>query len=308
MTGRIAVIGSGPSAWSAFKTLESIHASCCTITILDAAVRESTSSISPTLASKKKFGSSHMYAGNSAGITFSSPSNFSLANGGFSSVWGAGIRLWDSKVLEKYGYIDDIYEAAKKLLDNLPYSGDSGTINIPEKFMVKKTPRPPNANDFREIVGTATKNVCSFETALALDVLTNLKCVGCGNCLTGCPYGAIFDSGIAFDRYFSAHKLRRRQVYVERLSSNPEGIMVWGRLRNGEAFNELFDEIHLCAGAIGTPLILMKSNLISDKQITVLDSQAFYFIGLKFFRKTNSPSLALSQVTLSSTDTNKLDF
>jgi len=308
MTGRIAVIGSGPSSWSAFKTLESLHVGCCDIIVLDASFRESTSSNTPTLASKKKFGSSHMYAGNSPGITFSSQSNYSLANGGFSTVWGAGIRLWDPEYLDKYGEIDDIYEAAKKLLDFLPYSGTPVTLNIPGKFLVKATPRPPNSHDFSELLGTRSDSVCSFETALALDVLSNLKCTGCGNCLSGCPYGSIFDSGIAFDKYFSIHKSVRKQVYVERIFSKLEGLEVWGRSRNGESFIEVYDEIHLCAGAIGTPLILMNSNLISDSTISVLDSQAFYFIGLKLFKRSNTPSFALSQITISSTDTNKIDF
>lgn len=308
MTGRIAVVGSGPSAWSAFKTLESLHLDCCEIIVLDAAVRESTSSVTPSLASKTKLGSSHMYAGNSAGVTFSRPSNFSLANGGFSTVWGAGIRLWDAEMLEKYGHVDDIYEAAKKLLRSLPYSGTSAALNIPEKFMVKATPRPPNSNDFCVLLSTISQSVCSFETALAIDVLTDVKCIGCGNCLSGCPYGAIFDSGIAFDKYFSTHKSVRKQVFVERISSNQEGLLVSGHSRNGESLVEMFDEIHLCAGAIGTPVILMNSNLISDLEVAVLDSQAFYFIGLKLFKKSSTPSFALSQITLSSTDNNKMDF
>ena len=308
MTGKIAVIGSGPSAWSAFKTLESLHTGCCEVIVLDAAVRESTSSSTPTLASKTKLGSSHMYAESNSGIMSSSPSNFSLANGGFSTVWGAGIRLWDAELLKKYGDIDDIYGAAKKLLGHLPYSGTSATLNIPENFMVKATPRPPNSNDFCGLVGTSSQSVCSFETALAVDVLTNLKCIGCGNCLSGCPYGAIFDSGIAFDKYFSIHKSGRKQVYVEKITSNQEGLEVRGRSSNGAPFIEMFEEIHLCAGAIGTPVILMNSNLISDRRITVLDSQAFYFIGLKWFKKLMTPSFALSQITLSSTDTSEIDF
>jgi ferredoxin len=249
-----------------------------------------------------------MYAGSNANISFSNPSNFSLANGGFSTVWGAGIRLWDSELLEDYGDIDRIYEAAKQLLSLLPYSATSASMNIPERFGVRETPRPPNSGDFDCLIPRQTPTVYAFETALALDVLSNAKCVGCGNCLSGCPYGAIFDSGNAFDEFFSSHKYNREQMYVEKIVPHQDYLKVLGKTKNGEPKVEKFNEIYLCAGAIGTPSILLNSNLISDSELIALDSQVFYFIGLKYFQNSSSPSFALSQITLSAGNAKEIDF
>lgn len=47
---------------------------------------------------------------------------------------------------------------------------------------------------------------------------------------------------------------------------------------------------------------------MKDEDLTILDSQVFYFLGFKRFNKTGVPSFALSQITLSSKKFNSLDF
>jgi ferredoxin len=305
---RIAIVGSGPAAWAAFKTLDSLHKNCCEIVILDAGFRESRSSQIPTLAGKTKFGSSHMYAGDFSNIRFQAASNFSLANGGLSTIWGAGIRLWDKEILLNYGDTDKIYKSAQELLTNIPYSGTSETLNFAERFRIKGTPSPPNSRDFGSLFRSENSEVSSYETALALDVSTSLKCVGCGNCLSGCPYGSIFDSGNAFDKGVAGLKIQRRQILVERITPTESGVKISGTGTNASELVEIFDEVHLCAGAIGTPALLLNSNVLDEVDLTVLDSQVFYFLGFRRFGKSIVPSFALSQITLSSRNSHNLDF
>ena len=302
------MIGSGPSAWAAFKSLESLHGNCCEIFVLDAGLRESKSSQIPTMAGKTKFGSSHMYAGTFSNIRFLAPSNFSLANGGLSTVWGAGIRLWEKELLRNYCDTDKIYRSAQQLLEEIQYSGTAESLNFPESFKIKDKASPPNATDFNSLLGYETSDVCSFETALAVDVSTSSSCVGCGKCLTGCPYGSIFDSGTAFDRAVARRTTARREVLIERITPTEIGIEICGSTVNGTKFVETFDEIHLSAGAVGTPTLLLNSNLLNKTDLTILDSQVFYFLGFKVFKKSDVPSFALSQVTLSSNDLKRFNF
>jgi len=308
MSRRIAIIGSGPSGWATFKTLEYLHRHCCTIVLLDAGLRESQSSKAPTLAGKTKFGSTHMYGGNFLNIRFSSPNNISLANGGLSTIWGAGIRLWDKEILENYGDPGKIYESAEQLLGDIPYSGTGESLNFPKGFKITDTQSPPNSGDFKSLFAHTFSGVCSFETALAVDVSTALKCIGCGNCLSGCPYGSIFDSGTAFDKQATILNIEKRQILVKKIVSTKDGIEVKGLLASYQEFVEMFDEVHLCAGAIGTPVLLLNSNLVDVADISILDSQVFYFLGFKKFQKSENPSFALSQITLSSDNSTSNNF
>jgi ferredoxin len=179
---------------------------------------------------------------------------------------------------------------------------------MPEAIEIKNTPRPPNSDDFVELLGGDSAKVCSFETSLALDVLSNKQCIGCGKCLSGCSYGSIFDSGNEFDKLITRQKVKVKKILVEKIVSGKDKLEVWGYSNKHEELVESFDEIHLCAGAIGTPLLLLKSNLLTEKEILVLDSQVFYFIGFRKFRKSSVPSFALSQVTLSSKERQDLNF
>ena len=308
MRKKIAVIGSGPSSWAVFLTLQQLHLFCCDITILDANKRESELSKSPTIASKSKMGSTHMYSVGDGLIEFDNPNNYSLANGGLSTVWGAGIRMWDQGILAEYGQLSEIYESAIALLSRIPYSGDNTSLNIPNEWKVLSTPQPPNSSDFPDLIDYESEGVFSFATALAVDVKSNSKCVGCGDCLSGCAYGSIFDSGNYFDKYQAQSLVKRQQFFVEKIVLGERDIKVEGRLNSKEHSVQSFDEVHLCAGALGTPAILLRSKLIPQKKMEVLDSQVFYFAGFRRFKKRKSPSFALSQITISGSSSVTNDF
>jgi ferredoxin len=305
---RIAVIGSGPSSWATYMTLQRLHQYCCEITILDANMRESKLSKTPTIASKSKMGSTHMYSVGDGLIELDTPNNYSLANGGLSTVWGAGIRMWDQEILAEYGWTSRIYESALELLAHLPYSGDNSSLNIPNEWNVIGTPRPPNSSDFPDLIDYESEGVLSFVTALAVDVKSNSKCVGCGDCLSGCSYGSIFDTGNYFDKYQAQGLVKRQQFFVEKIISGDTDITIQGRLNSKEYSVQSFHEVYLCAGALGTPAILLRSKLIPEKKMEVLDSQVFYFAGLKRFKKSKLPSFALSQITISGRSSVTGDF
>lgn len=116
-------------------------------------------------------------------------------------MWGAGIRLCP---VEYSGQIsrrpEDIYSSAKLLLEEIPYSGSSTTLNIPSAFKIEDHKRPPGSDRFDFLYSRSKNNdVRIFPSALAIDVEGDSKCRGCGDCLVGCPCNSIFDSGVAFD-------------------------------------------------------------------------------------------------------------
>ncbi len=308
MKKRIAIVGSGPSSWATFQILRLLHLNCCEITILDANKRESYDSDAPTIASKSKMGSTHMYEVDDGFIEFKEPNNFSLANGGLSTVWGAGIRLWDQNYLSEHGLLSDIYSSALTLLKELPYSGDNSTLNIPSEWKIPSTPRPPGSVDFADLTDFSSRGIRSFPTALAINVTSNDKCVGCGKCLSGCAYGSIFDSGNLFDKYLAQKLISRRDFLVEKIVLTPKSVELHGLSNNELQGIQYFDEVHLCAGAIGTPAILLRSDLVPRRKLKVLDSQVFYFMGLKKFARNKLSSFALSQITIASHGSKDYEF
>jgi ferredoxin len=308
----IAIIGSSLSSWAVVESITPKLMPKDTITLIDANKRfaNEDSLVSPN-GLKTKFGSSFAYDTNNSGIQFSGQSNYSMAHGGFSNTWGAGIRLWDyediqNSILEPHQF----YDAAVKLLQKIPYSGTLKSLNIPMGHEVQSKAGPLGSGRFDKLMNPnqSVPNCNVSHSALAINVEGINGCRGCGLCLSGCPYGSIFETSSLFDE-----KLRRRELeLVEGIVSRIEGSVnvtkVFYRTSKGVVQYREFDRVYICAGAIGTPAILMRSNLL-PAQVMVADSQVFYFFGLSYFRiKKESKRFALSQVTLTSNPDAKLTF
>lgn len=308
----IVIVGSGLSSWAVYKSLLAMNSDSDSITIIDPNFRFDAHLPKGELLSgqKTKFGSTHMYTNRDSEIIFSDLTNYSMANGGFSTVWGAGIRLWGSESIDRLvANHDNLYKAATFLLQDIPYSGNNQTLNIPSIFRIGEYPRPPGSDLFDFLFQpSVSRKEEIFPTPLALDVNGNAHCRGCGECLRGCPYGSIFDAGVAFDFSLAEKKLKRIQGIVQKLLPTDSRISVAFNDENGNLRYREFDAVYLCAGPIGSPSILMRSKLIPGK-ITVLDSQAFYFIGLKWPKKRKcSKTFALSQATICSESDSKIEF
>jgi ferredoxin len=308
----IAIVGSGLSAWAVFQSLSARVSSQDSITIIDSGYRFSvdTSDKGLLAGQKKQFGSAHMYDTKGSGLDFSEQSNYSMANGGLSTVWGAGIRLWSIDSLSGIPVkSDDFYAASKFLLERLPYTGTARTLNIPVEFDIAEHSPPAGSDHFNFLFNDGGySNIKVFPTPLAVDVLGSTKCRGCGGCLTGCPYNSIFDAGIAFDSIVRAKKLSRIAGVVWRLVPLGSKVQVDFDDEADRPVQRIYDTVYLCAGAIGSPAILMRSDLISH-QIDVLDSQVFYFIGIQWPRREkDSKEFALSQATISAESGPGIEF
>jgi ferredoxin len=301
---RIAIIGTGLSSWAVFESIKLKKAPEDSITIIDADIRYSKPS--PTFGAsglKTKFGSAFPYETSGSGLRFQGQSNFSLSHGGLSNTWGAGIRLWDKEHLE-FAPVQakSIYEAARDLLQKMPYTGDESTLNLPPSLRIVPKGPPRGSNAFDKLLLQAKDSGSSLKnrTGLAVCVEGPNACRGCGQCLSGCPYGSIFESSSLFDESLRKEEFTFVKGIVRDIQKNESGTSVFYTTERQSVEFLDFDRVYLCAGAIGTPAILMRSNLLPN-QVVVPDSQVFYFAGLSYFRKNQeNEKFALSQVTLSS--------
>jgi ferredoxin len=232
-----------------------------------------------------------------------------MAHGGLSTVWGAGVRLWSEGSIDRLGVDSNwIYAEARDLLSKMKYSGSNETLNFPERYSVEEKSTPPGLDLYTQIKSQNLRSkVKVFATPLAVSIEGENSCRGCGRCLSGCPYNSIFDSGLYFDQIFQREKVKSIVGVVDTLTESNGLVEVKYSAPNGTVENLVFDEVYLCAGAIGTPAILMRSGYLSTT-IEVADSQVFYFIGLKKPSRTSKKNFALSQATLTSDETNLLKF
>ena len=309
---KIAIVGSGLSSWAVYKSLLKTISNGDSVTIIDPNYRfkEPFTKGELLTGQKTKFGSSHMYTNRDSQIISSEQTNYTMANGGFSTVWGAGIRLWGEEWIDQMtANRADLYKAAAFLLQGIPYSGNNETLNIPLNVRTPDRPRPPGSDHFDFLFQSSRSHkVQIFPTPLAIDVKGDAYCRGCGECLRGCPYGSIFDAGVAFDFSLAEKKLKRLKGIVQKLLPVDSRIAVEFTNEGGDLCHQEFDVIYLCAGPIGSPSILMRSGLI-PREVAVLDSQAFYFIGFQWPKKRrSSKAFALSQATICAESGSDLEF
>jgi ferredoxin len=299
---QVLIVGSGLSALAVQVALSEKFGDQIEITLIDAnfRYRKDFEKLERSDAKKTYFGSDHMYSKIGYANNRKGELPLSYAAGGLSTVWGAGIRLWDRSLLEEnFSNLDGFYRSAKALLSNIPYIGDNETLNLPRDFPIKSNSLREAPSVFKAIrSGSESLGVHTFVTPLAVVASGSRACTGCGFCLSGCPYGSIFTSTQYFDDLVLRSQIKRIQGKVETLSQVGNKVEVRYQNNNGEANLSVFDRVYVSAGALGTPIILMQSRLTPSK-LQIKDSQVFYFIGLyKRPKKMSDLKFSLSQMTI----------
>lgn len=299
---QVLIVGSGLSALAVQAALSEKFGDEIEITVIDANFRygKDFEKLVRSDARKTFFGSDHMYSKIGYANIRKGELPLSYAAGGLSTVWGAGIRLWDRSLLEEnFSNLDEFYQSAKALLSKIPYIGDNETLNLPKDFPIKSISLRETPSVFQAIKsGSDSLATHTFVTPLAVVASGSRACVGCGLCLSGCPYGSIFSSTQYFDDLLLRSQIKRIQGKVETLSQVGDKVEVRYQKNSGEANLSVFDRVYVSAGALGTPIILMQSGLTPSK-LEIKDSQVFYFIGLyKRPKMMSDLKFSLSQMTI----------
>jgi choline dehydrogenase-like flavoprotein len=105
------------------------------------------------------------------------------------------------------------------------------------------------------------------------------SCVYCGLCMSGCPYGCIYNAADTV-RELRAEKnfIYQRDVIITKLRETSEKVFIEGfhRETNAPLAFEA-DRAYLAAGVIPTAQILLRSQNGYDQPLTLRDSQYFLF-------------------------------
>ncbi|MCE7530636.1 GMC oxidoreductase [Polynucleobacter sp. IMCC 29146] len=230
---------------------------------------------------KLAFGSSYFYGVDSIDAPIQSLGGefppFSYAQGGLSVGWGASALPADPRDLSDWpSETKNLREHYQFLLRNIAYSAvdDRLSSNFPVYSSVIDPIKiqPGNLallNDM-EKANIFVKDQITFGQARSLvqatDSKNGLGCKYCGNCMSGCVYGAIFKSDkilkdlIAHDKidYFCNH-------HVLKLAEDERGVTVYFKNKNN--FGKLtFSKVFLAAGAVNSTRIILKSKNIYNSR------------------------------------------
>ena len=113
----------------------------------------------------------------------------------------------------------------------------------------------------------------------AADTAQGGGCVHCGFCMSGCPYGCIYNSaGTVRELRAEPNFTYQRDVIVTSLRETPEKVFITGHHRETRApLAFAADRAYLAAGVIPTAQILLRSQAAYDQPLTLRDSQYFLF-------------------------------
>jgi ferredoxin len=302
---RILLIGTGPSGWAVLNSMSNLD----NVWVIDGDAQIDFKKVASSkhLGLKRKFGSSHSF-GRVKDSEILDVSNYALplsySRGGFGEVWGRGFTPYDITEYGKNNCFEklDLYPAMKRILSKIPYLHSPSDLDL--RFGAENLWGQPGISSkldlhpfFSEILqkGKRKDTDNSILVGTPNQFVDNAKCTRCTLCLTGCPYGALFDPGDEVNKMIFSGKLRRQNILKGKVIriSRSENVNIVEYISNGQISKIEFDEVIISAGPLSTLLILIKSKLLPHT-FQLPDSQVFYAALFSVKRvqvSTNTPEL-----------------
>src|SRR5690348_1363465 len=234
---------------------------------------------------KRVFGSDYPFrnVGQLGGLAMANGVNASLispAYGGFSNVWGAQIMPFTAAAFESWpvnaATMRCHYEA---ILRRIPFAGEEDDLAARFPLMRPASPLPPMSSRSLKVLKFYEKHrsklnyrgVTIGKARLALDAG---KCVRCGMCMTGCPYGLIYSAAQTFDALRRAGRvtfygglLALKVTEEDDRAAVITREVATGRMRRFEA-----DRVYVACGAIGTTRLVANSLGLFEADLPMLES------------------------------------
>jgi len=256
----------------------------------------------------------------------SSSKNFlagpSYAKGGFSTLWGASLRIYQAQDLLGWPItIDDLAPYYKEILSFLPISS-----SLEVQRILKKTSAVPmedlkvsrqidslirDTSPFFKEIENEGGVFDSSKLAIRAQKDGATGCVYCALCMYGCPYGHIFNSAAVVKEMQKNEKFNYRPgVFVESLCENAVETQIKIRnLLSGKKEILSAKKVFLGAGVYSTARILLQSYEMLDRPLICHDSQYFLLPLIRSKRTTGiseDDTYTLSQLCLTLNNANGL--
>jgi ferredoxin len=268
MSNQICIIGAGPNGLA--SALAAIHLGY-KVVLIDPwndyrgfeHDTQTNKVLQKSIAKKTFRGSLSMYEYPESSIKRNSLQDFplSLTRGGLTSVWGSNSYPWSevAKNFEESNLNSEIIEILDK------------SITIESRLNESQF----SSNFVTGIISKSTsgkEQIVSFENSFV--ALNRSACVFCGECLSGCNYGAIFNAEQNWDILIRSRKVVLVKGFVDKIEKNTNSITVTYSI--GDQVQGIrFSRVFVACGSIASTALLQRSSLI-DKEVQLQDSQVFY--------------------------------
>ncbi len=267
---------------------------------------------------KLVFGSDYIYANDETQITNASDRTAAvttLAKGGYSNAWGATILPAAQCDLEgDWPFsLERLAPHYAQVMKWLPLS--SGTDQLETQFPAygvadgQITPPPLIAKMIAQAQHQPDAAYVAGQARLAVTTSGSNACRYCGQCMAGCVYGSIFSSADEMDALHQSGRIQYLPgTIVTQLAEVGNTVQVRSRQTAGARSSMEFDRVIVCAGAIASTRLILRSLGLFDHPVTFQDSlkflmPAFHLTGAQFqhdeqnslsamFIETRVPALA----------------
>lgn len=251
-----------------------------------------------TLPLKPLFGSLFPYAPTGAGVRLNGGVGAvpSLAVGGLSTVWGAGISPYASEDIADWPVSSsDLDPHYRAVLGFVPLAGvrDALAERFPlhvEPAELRVTPQIESLlDDLRR--GDARLRSAGVVAGRARLAVNMSKCDYLGLCLTGCPHGAVYSSAHTLDALVAAGSVVHDAGAVVTRFEETNGEVRLSVRGRSEAISAR--RVFVACGALPTTRLVLAS-LEHDKPVAIRDSAYFTFPVLR--RRLHAPRVGPSLV------------
>ena len=301
---KIAVIGNGPSGWSATRTLIGLGHE---VSVIDSSIIETdeikidTKKLTSTLNRKLYFGSDLPYRDFPFGPTLTSlgvsPVN-SFARGGLSLVWGATMLPYCKEDTAFWPIDISTFDTEfRELSKEIPITGASDGLsaiygNFYSRRGIIPSDRIVRILESSKRVEAPDINVGLSRLAVETGTHNASGCIYCNKCIAGCPSDFIWNTK---ELKFDTEYLKLRVISLKE-SSRGIDIETVDFEGKSHTLNE-FEKVFLATGPLESFRILASSNIVDDTCI-LKDSATFFLplLALPKLGKLHQNSFGLSQL------------
>jgi ferredoxin len=220
----------------------------------------------------------------------------SSAYGGFSNVWGSQIMPFTTAAFESWpvnaAMMRCHYEA---ILRQIPFAGEEDDLTARFPLMRQPAPLPSMSPRSLNVLKAYEKhksklNDRGITVGKARLAFNAEKCIRCGLCMTGCPYGLIYSAAQTFDALRRASKVTFYSGFLalKIIEEDNQVTVIAREIATGRTRRFGADRVYVACGAIGTTRLVANSLGLFDVDLPMLESRQF-MLPLLSLRATEDP-------------------
>jgi choline dehydrogenase-like flavoprotein len=205
------------------------------------------------------------------------------AYGGFSNVWGSQVLPFTRETIAQWPIAyDDLSPHYAEILRHIPFAAHDDDYSALFPLFAPVAPLPRLAAGAEAAIAryearreaVQRRGVTVGRARLALDAA---RCIECGLCLTGCPYGLIYSASQTFDDLIKKQLVDYTSgMLVRSVGENEDGCWVAARdLTNGEVRRFTAEHVFVACGGLGSTRIALNSARPDARNFTMAESAQF---------------------------------